>query len=519
MTPEQIRAAHAQAEAFAARSQWDQAIACHESILAQHPDEAHTLVQLSYVHSLAGHYRLARAYALRANAARPADPQALKELAARLRTFNEVPALLDCIGRTPASATPIPLLLWYAAQLSHLNEQERALALLDEAKRGDPQYPATRIARAQVLTYLGRFDEAEADLHAALRRAPEIPQTYWLLSRLPDKARAIDLVNAAQAQLQRPGRGAEEIALLALALHNEYDRLGDYAAAARALEQSCRARRSRLRYQSEDTRRLVDALVALPPLAAAATSGTDPATPTPIFIIGMHRSGTTLLEQMLDGHADVRAVGELYDFTSRMRHATDHHCRGVIDERIVARSRQLDFAAVGAGYLQGMAWRLGEERFFTDKLPSNFLNAGFICAALPQAKLLHMVRDPVETCFSNLREWLSDAYPHACDQREMAAYYRQYQRLMAHWRQTYPGRILDVDYRRLTREPETMMREVSAFCGLPFEPSMLAFTARKRGVSTASAVQVRQGIQARAQPKWTPYAAWLQPLIDALGDL
>jgi hypothetical protein len=232
----------------------------------------------------------------------------------------------------------------------------------------------------------------------------------------------------------------------------------------------------------------------------------------------MHRSGTTLLEQLLDGHGDVKGVGELYDFTSQMRYATDHHCRGVIDATVVERAGSVDFEAVGRGYLEKMEWRLGGERHFTDKLPSNFLNVGFICRALPQAKILHMVRDPVETCFSNLRELFSDANPYSYDQIELADYYKQYRRLMAHWHQACPGRILDVDYAELTRDPETVMRRVAAFCGLEYEAGMLDIAARKRGVATASAVQVRQGIVARESPKWAPYETYLQPLIQALRN-
>lgn len=165
-----------------------------------------------------------------------------------------------------------------------------------------------------------------------------------------------------------------------------------------------------------------------------------------------------------------------------------------------------------------MKWRLGSERYFTDKLPSNFLNAGFICEALPQAKILHMVRDPVETCFSNLRELFSDVNAYSYDQLELADFFLQYRRLMAHWHKVFPGRILDVSYAELTRDPETVLRRVMAFCGIEFEPSMLALQERERGVATASAVQVRDKIIAREQPKWAPYAEYLQPMIQALKE-
>ena len=129
-----------------------------------------------------------------------------------------------------------------------------------------------------------------------------------------------------------------------------------------------------------------------------------------------------------------------------------------------------------------------------------------------------MVRDPMETCFSNLRELFSEANPYSYDQRELAAFHQQYRRLMAHWHAAWPGRIHDVDYAALTREPETVMRDVAAFCGLDFDPAMLAMQERKRGVATASAVQVRDKIVARDVPKWVPYEAHLQTLIEGLRE-
>lgn len=511
-----IRQAQQQAE----RQNLQGARDLYETVLKLDARHAGALVELSYIGSLQGHYRVARDYALRAAQAKPADLSVLAELAKRLRTFNEAEVLLDCLrGLGGLDRIPIPLLLAFAAQLSYLNRQEDALRLLDEAKRADPDYPPTLMARSQILTYLGRFQAAEQDLQYCLRRAPEIAQAWWLVSRLRKQSREANHVDRLRRLLAAPGRRPEEVALLAYALHKELDDIGDVAGAGEALTLACRAKRSTLKYQSEESQRLVDALIELPVEAGAqpvaTIAGDSPR--VPIFIVGMHRSGTTLLEQLLDGHGDIHGVGELYDFTSQMRWATDYHCRGVIDETLVRKAAAgVDYAAAGQGYLQKMEWRLGKERFFTDKLPSNFLNIGFICQALPQAKILHMVRDPIETCFSNLRELFSDANPYSYDQQELAFYYRQYERLMSHWRAACPGRILDVDYGRLTRDTEAVLREVAGFCGFAFEPGMLALQERTRGVATASAVQVRDRVVALERPKWAPYEDYLQPLIRGL---
>ena len=479
------------------------------------PDDARAPLQLSYVESLGGHYRAAREAALRAHALKPRNEASLQELVRRLRTFNEAGAIRDLLQRLPPlRELGIPLLLTMAAQLSYLNRQEEALALLDEARRGDPDYPPTLVSRGQVLTYLGRFDEAEADLMRCVRRAPELASAWWALSRLRRQTPESNHVDAIRAQLARPGHRADDVALLAFALHKEYDDLGDVAAAWQALELGCRAKRSTLRYSASETATLVDALIAAP--ISPATHSVSAGDATPIFIVGMHRSGTTLLEQLLAAHPAVAALGELYDFTSRMREATDRHCRGVIDTAVVERARDVDFAEVGRGYLDGVAWRLDGATAFIDKLPTNFFHIGHICRALPNAKILHMRRDPMETCFSNLRELFSDANPHSYGQHELADYHAQYQRLMAHWQARFPGRVLDVDYAALTADPEPVMRRVAAFCGLDFMRAMLDPRGEGRGVATASAVQVREGVLSRAEPKWRRYSRWLEPMRTAL---
>ena len=505
-----------QAEVQFNSGQWSEAQASYLTLLAASPEHPQILLQLSYVESYLGHHRAAYDYTMRAAACGIKRPELVSNLVARLRTFSEADALNAAIARLPPiSHIKIPLLLEFAAQLSYLNEQERSLAFLEEARRADPWFPPTLMAFAQIMTYLGRFDEAEVYFEHCIVRAPQAAQAHWFLSRLRKQTPSSNHVARLRLQLGKPPFGPEDHALLHFALHKELDDLGRYDEAWQSLESACRSKRALLRYSPAESRELVDKLIAWRPSrpAVAADIGGEH---IPIFIVGMHRSGTTLLEQMLDGHSDVHGVGELYDFTNQMRYATDRHCRGPIDLAIVERAAHADFAEVGARYLQKMEWRLGREQFFTDKLPSNFFNAGFICEALPHAKILHMVRDPVETCFSNLRELFSDVNAYSYDQLELADFYHQYRRLMAHWHERYPGRILDVSYTKLTTEPEETLREVAAFCGLEFDSHMLDIQDRERGVATASAIQVRQGITALKQPKWAPYEAQLQPLIRAL---
>jgi len=517
--PTRVAELSATAQSHAVARDFERATACYQQALALSPGDPDLLLQLSYMESLAGHYRAAHAYALQAGAAQiPQRPEVVKELLARLRTFNEVPVMSACIRRLlPMSRIPIPMLITIAAQLTYAGLPGEAIAFLDEARRGDPDYPPTLLSRAHVLMFLGRFEEAGQDLARVLKRAPHLAQGYWLQSQVRRQLADDNHVNQIRTQLQAPERSPQDQALFAFALHKELDDLGRHDEAWDALQQGCASKRSSLRYDKAQTTRMFDALRCFEPRIEARPHA-DPRAATPVFILGMHRSGTTLLEQLLDGHSDVAGLGELYDFTSAMRYATDHHCAGVMDATIAERALDMDFGEVGERYLDGMAWRLHGKGHFIDKLPSNFLNLGFICEALPGAKILHMVRDPMETCFSNLRELFSEANPYSYDQLELADFFGEYRRLMAHWHARYPERILDVDYARLTREPESEIRRVCEFIGITFEPSMLQLQSRTRGIVTASAVQVRGGIQVRGAPKWRAYEAWLQPLRHRLGE-
>lgn len=482
---------------------------CYAKILKPDP---HQLMNVDY--------RQAYASAIHDARRKPPDADVARDVVNRLGAFNLVGILIDYVEQLGSpSCIPIPLLLTIARNFSLLNEQVRALKYLDEAYRGDPDFPPTLLSRAQVLMYLGCRADSRKDLERCLRRAPEIAQAHWLRSRLSAQTLGSNHIPELRDRLAKASGRPVETTFLEFALHKELDDLGDIQGAWQALQRACRVKREALHYDGADSRRLIEALIRWQ-ADGAQTSVRSPTQvargKVPIFIVGMHRSGTTLLEQLLDASPQVRGLGELYDFTCAMRYVANHFCKGVIDAAIVHRSQVLDYLDVGQRYVEGVERRVGDEPFFTDKLPSNFLNIGFICRALPQAKVLHMVRDPMETCFSNLRELFSDANPYSYDQHELADYYIQYRQLMMHWHKVFPERILDVDYAKLTGDPETVMREVALFCGLEYVDGMRSTASSSRAIATASAVQVRGEVARRETPKWTPYRQYLQPLIESL---
>lgn len=496
---------------------WDAARAQWLDALAVAPDSAEVMLELSYVESLAGHYRIAREWTLRAVQAGSRSPDAALSLVQRLRTFNEVPLLRGIVATLLENREAPPgLLVECARQLSNLNDFDMALRCAMAAVAKAPADLSARLVRGQLLAQHACIEEAERDFEWVLQRNPRIAIAWWMLSRLRKQTLQSNHVPQLRALLRTPGLRPFDVAAAARALHKELDDIGDHGGAWQALETLCKVRRSTIKYDPMESRRLVDELIARPPGDAAPLRRDMPK--VPVFVVGMYRSGTTLIEQLLDASPQVRGLGELADFTSAMRYATDHYCRGQIDIAMVERASRVDFAAVGRHYMAGVAWRLSDERFFVDKLPSNFLSIGFICRALPQAKILHMVRDPVATCFSNLCELFTDINPYSYDQHELADYFLQYRRLMAHWHAAFPGRILDVDYARLTADPETTMREVATFCGIEYVDGMRSTASSRRAIATASSIQVREGVVHRRTPKWTPYMHQLRPLIVALRE-
>jgi hypothetical protein len=257
----------------------------------------------------------------------------------------------------------------------------------------------------------------------------------------------------------------------------------------------------------------MDMALPVPPIGADADG------PQPIFVVGMPRSGTTLLERILGNHSQVTSAGELGDFARQLRWTADHVTDRAIDDTILAKLQALDFTIIGKRYLQQTQWRSPDTAYFVDKLPANHLWAGIIARALPRARILHLVRDPMDVCFSNYRAFFGGGYAYSYDLDALAQHYLDYRRLMAHWHRFAPGRILDVPYARLTRDSEAMAGEIFEFCGLDFEEGCLDLTRNRTPVATLSAMQVRNEINKTAFEEWHPYERYLGNLYLRIGHL
>jgi len=485
--------------------------------LSVHPDDCAGWVALSSALSRNDDYRKARMAAASAANVLAADASQLLPVALRLRTFSESGLIRSlCANWRLNSSDDSQLCSDMAAMLSAVGDQPFALSLLNRALVKQPKNPRFRFNRAQVLSYFGRIQEAEDDLQACLRAAPEFAQAHWLQSRLRRQTSKSNHVATLRRLLLNASLAMNARAFLGFALHKELDDLGEHEQAWSALQNAWAAKRTTLQYRSADTR----ALFAHLRTARVAPAHVEPRRDgviTPIFIVGMHRSGTSLLERMLSGHSRIAAAGELYDFPAQLRLASNHHGRGALDLTVATRLNYADFAVIGEGYLQATQWRRGAQSIFTDKLPSNFVNLGYIAMALPHARFLHVVRHPLDTGLSNLRELFSDACPYSYDQQELGEYYDCYRKLMQHWHSVLPGRIHDIGYEAMVTAPDTTIDRALQFIGLSSEQECIRIEQRSAAVATASSGRIHGAIDQASVGAWKRYATQLQPLSSRLA--
>ena len=245
--------------------------------------------------------------------------------------------------------------------------------------------------------------------------------------------------------------------------------------------------------------------------------GLGDASMVPIFIVGMPRSGTTLVEQILASHPKVFGAGELKEFSKAATSLGMSNGALSFPEVVPALSAE-QLRQLGTSYLDGVAAAAPKAERITDKMPANFSFVGLIHLALPNARIIHMRRDPIDTCLSCFSQLFAGDVPYCYNLGELGRYYRAYQTLMEHWRRVLPaGLMLEVEYEKVVADIEGQARQTVAYCGLEWDDACLDFYKTQRPIRTASATQVRQPIYRTSVGRWKPYQHLLQPLIKELG--
>lgn len=420
---------------------------------------------------------------------------------AQIHAFNDA-AVLDAIGNV----------------FSRAGDQPRALVAFERAITLSPNEPHFAFNRATVRRYLGDLEGAERDYDHVIELKPTDYEAYLNRSELRAQSKERNHIRELEARLASGGMDWTGQVALRYALAKEYEDVGRYARSFEQMTRGARLRREHLRYDVAADVATVDWIIKAYPGSASHTRPVTVQSPVesqirgPIFIVGLPRSGSTLVERILGSHTSLRAAGELPHFALSVVAGVTVGRAAVSRQELVRLSAQLDFAAVGRDYVSRVrAAGITAERF-TDKMPLNYLYCGLIQRALPGARIVHVRRSPMAACFAIYKKLFQDGYPFSYDLEELGRYYIAYRRLMHHWTATLPGFIHEVSYEALVAEQRRETQNLLAFCGLEWQDACLDFHTNPAPSTTASASQVRRRMYDSAISQWRHYAAQLEPL-------
>jgi tetratricopeptide (TPR) repeat protein len=450
----------------------------------------------------------------------PQDPRSLIQRGRCLLALGRLVEAGDCASQAQQRAAKNHA-LWDAIgglfNLAH--DQERALAAYDQAVRLAPDNAHYLYNRAAVRRFVGELAAAETDYDRVIALKPHDYEAYKNRADLRTQTSERNHTAELEGLLSRTISDRRGEVQLRFALAKEYEDLAEYERSFQQLSQGAKRHRDGLRYDVATDVATVDWIraafpqgpIAGSPIAAASSE-------SPIFIVGLPRSGTTLVDRILGSHSTVRAAGELNHFALAMVQAirTQSGPAPLARRELVARSAELNFPQLGLDYLSRARKGGASAGRFTDKLPLNYLYCGLIRRALPNAKIVHLTRAPMAVCYAMYKTLFEDGYPFSYDLGEIARYYVAYRELMAHWSQTMPGAIYTLSYERLVADQLGETRKLLQFCELDWEEACVEFHRNKSATTTASASQVRRPVYDSSVSQWRHYERGLAPLRQAL---
>lgn len=378
-----------------------------------------------------------------------------------------------------------------------------------------PDNVSFRYNLAAALNFIGDVDGAEAEAEALIALDPDYARGHHMLAGLRKHSAERNHVDRLAAALGRAAAPDARL-LLGYALAKELEDIGEQQPSFARLAEANAEHRARLPYTFARDSANFDAIERTwPRVAAASVRGAPDA--APIFVIGMPRTGTTLVDRILSSHPDVWSAGELQAMPLAVKLAAGTRSRVVLDPETLEAAAGADLGAIGRDYLARARTHAGaREGRFTDKFPGNFQYAGFIARALPEARIVCLRRHPLDTVLANFRNLFaisSRYYDYSYDLMDIARYYARFDRLMALWREVLPGRILELGYEALVADQESGTRTLLAHCGLGWDEACLDFHHNTAPVSTPSAAQVRRPMYTDSVARWTKHRDALAPVI------
>lgn len=410
----------------------------------------------------------------------------------------------------------------YATACTGLGDFDRALPLYREVLAEMPNNPDLHLSIGHALKTLGKTPEAIDSYRAAAAARPRYGEAYWSLANL----KTYRFTDVEMAQMRSDEAAVDTVLAdryhLCFALGKALEDRADYAESFAYYQRGNALKKGEIRYRPEPFERNARLQTSVCTREFfAAREGWGCKDRSPIFIVGLPRSGSTLIEQILASHSRVEGTMELADILRRVQQLQG---REKLDSAprypgILAELGAEDFKGFGEGYLNDtQVYRKGKP-FFIDKMPNNFRHLGLIHLTLPNAKIIDARRDPLACCFSNFKQLFAYGQQFTYSIDDIARYYRMYVELMAHWDQALPGKILRVQHEEVVEDLESNVRRILEFCELDFEPSCIEFYKTERTVHSASSEQVRRPINREGVDQWRNFEPWLEPLKAALGPL
>ena len=522
MTPEKLEALWQLGQQHEAEGSLDAARDTYKEILAGSPRQIMVQVRLSEVEQRAGRYRAARDYAMQAalTIAQTRRWEGLAFVTANLLVFDERKFVLDLIRQArwddPRVITQSAVL---SQQLWLCGDEEGALRMLDIAGRRVVADHRLAYSRGVALQQLGRLAQATEAFEESIRISPEFAVAHWSLAyHAPSDppGKRVDRIRGAL----RHQDGQLEQAMLHYALFKELDDARQPDAAWPELEAGASIMRSLHAYSTLAFKADVEAMLAAPAMAPR-TAGDGAGARIPIFIVGMPRTGTTLLSRIVGAHPAVSDAGELNALEHAIGEGLDRFVELPLPANAVAELRDMDPAAVAGAYMRRTSgYYQGNATHLIDKNPLNVFAADIIASAMPNARILCLSRGAMDTCYSNLVQLFQNgAFAYSYDQRQLAERYAVFRRVVDHWKARLPANFLEVSYESLVEDPIATSREVMAFCGLDFSPAYVDITRNTSPSATASKSQIREPIHTQGLGQWRRYEERLQPLMSRLQEL
>jgi tetratricopeptide (TPR) repeat protein len=413
------------------------------------------------------------------------------------------------------------LLSLYAAACAGLDQHKLAIEMYHGLLVAEPESPELHMALGHSLRSLGRQNDAIASYRKATAIRPSFGDAYWSLANLKTFRFSQEEISCMRAQEDAPDIHFIDRYHLCFALGKAYEDQKEFQESWRFYERGNALKRAETHYLPEITEgEMRKQIEVCTPGFFSARSEAGAHDGDPIFIVGLPRSGSTLVEQILAAHSQVNATRELPDIPRIVR-GLDGTPSNLANPRYPGILADLDFdsfRSLGEQYLADTRPYRGDKPFFIDKMPNNFRHIGLIHLMLPNAKIIDVRREPMACCFSNLKQLFASGQEFTYSIEDTARYYKNYLELMRHWDAVLPGRILRVRYEDIVEDLDGNVRSILKFCGLEFEAACIEYYKADRSINSASSEQVRQPIFREALFQWRNYEPFLNPLKDALGD-